>query len=246
MLADEVSGGAVSPGSQTTAFLLCPHVVEGPRECSRVPILRTLVPFRRILPSWPHYLPEAPPPDTITLGKWVSTYGFLGDTNVQSIASAVIAVGTKNSGWEATNCLPLRPYRQSVCAQNKGYGVSLSDYFTTTPSSKKKVLVIWGMRALRTRNTAAACVCCNIRWCGGPLAKLSWWDRPGSAGLQACMLSHSVISNRGSLSMEFSKQEYWSGLPFPLPGDLPDPGIEPGSPCISRQILSCWATSEAP
>ena len=31
------------------------------------------------------------------------------------------------------------------------------------------------------------------------------------------------------LSMGFSRQEYWSGLPFPSPGDLPDPGIEPGS-----------------
>jgi len=31
-------------------------------------------------------------------------------------------------------------------------------------------------------------------------------------------------------SMEFSWQEYWSGLPFPSPGDLPDPGIEPTSP----------------
>ena len=30
--------------------------------------------------------------------------------------------------------------------------------------------------------------------------------------------------------MEFSRQEYWSGLPFPTPGDLPDPGIKPGSP----------------
>ena len=32
------------------------------------------------------------------------------------------------------------------------------------------------------------------------------------------------------LSMEFSRQEYWSGLPFPTPGDLPDPGLEPASP----------------
>ena len=31
-------------------------------------------------------------------------------------------------------------------------------------------------------------------------------------------------------SMEFSRQEYWSGLPFPPPGDLPNPGIEPSSP----------------
>ena len=32
--------------------------------------------------------------------------------------------------------------------------------------------------------------------------------------------------------MGFSRQEYWSGLPFPSPGDLPDPGIEPGSPAL--------------
>ena len=34
------------------------------------------------------------------------------------------------------------------------------------------------------------------------------------------------------LSMVFSRQEYWSGLPFPSPGDLPDPGIESGSPAL--------------
>ena len=32
--------------------------------------------------------------------------------------------------------------------------------------------------------------------------------------------------------MEFSRQEYWSGLPFPSPGDLPNPGIKPGSPAL--------------
>ena len=37
------------------------------------------------------------------------------------------------------------------------------------------------------------------------------------------------VALHGSLSMEFSRQEYWSGLPFPSPGDLSDPGIEPGS-----------------
>ena len=33
--------------------------------------------------------------------------------------------------------------------------------------------------------------------------------------------------------MQFHRQEYWSGLPFPLPGDLPDPGMEPASPASS-------------
>ena len=37
--------------------------------------------------------------------------------------------------------------------------------------------------------------------------------------------------------MEFSRQEYWSGLPFPSPGDLPNPGIEPGSPALQADSL---------
>ena len=37
--------------------------------------------------------------------------------------------------------------------------------------------------------------------------------------------------------MGFSRQEYWGGLPFPSPGDLPDPGIEPGSPALQADSL---------
>ena len=40
-----------------------------------------------------------------------------------------------------------------------------------------------------------------------------------------------------SLSMGFSRQEYWSGLPFPSPGDLPDPGIKPRSPALQADTL---------
>ena len=43
-------------------------------------------------------------------------------------------------------------------------------------------------------------------------------------------------------SMGFSRQEYWNGLPFPSPGDLPDPGIEPMSPVLQADAL----TSEPP
>ena len=39
-----------------------------------------------------------------------------------------------------------------------------------------------------------------------------------------------IIALQALLSMGFAKQEYWSGLPFPSPGDLPDPDIEPVSP----------------
>ena len=37
-----------------------------------------------------------------------------------------------------------------------------------------------------------------------------------------------TVDHQAPLSMNFSRQGYWSGLPFPFPGDLPDPGIEPG------------------
>ena len=39
------------------------------------------------------------------------------------------------------------------------------------------------------------------------------------------------------LSMEFSRQEYWSGLPFPSPGDLPNPGTDPRSPALEADSL---------
>jgi len=60
-------------------------------------------------------------------------------------------------------------------------------------------------------------------------------------------VSHSVVSELfaplsmnislpAPLSMEFSRKEYWGGLPFPSPGDLPDPGIEPGSPALQDSL----------
>ena len=51
-----------------------------------------------------------------------------------------------------------------------------------------------------------------------------------------------TIAHQAPLSMGFSRQEYWSGLPFPSPGDLPDPGIEPRSPALQADTL----TSEPP
>ena len=42
---------------------------------------------------------------------------------------------------------------------------------------------------------------------------------------------------KAPLSMEFSRQEYWSGLSFPSPGDLPDPGTEPRSPALQADSL---------
>ena len=48
-----------------------------------------------------------------------------------------------------------------------------------------------------------------------------------------------TVAHQAPLSMGFSRQEYWSGLPFPSPGDLPHPGIKPRSPAL--QAVSCIA-----
>ena len=51
-----------------------------------------------------------------------------------------------------------------------------------------------------------------------------------------------TVAYQAPPSMGFSRQEYWSGLPFPSPGDVPDPGIEPRSPEFQADAL----TSEPP
>ena len=64
--------------------------------------------------------------------------------------------------------------------------------------------------------------------------------------IYVCVLSCSVVFNSANswtvaqqapLSMGFSRKEYWSGLPFPSPGDLPDPGIKPRSPALQADSL---------
>ena len=69
---------------------------------------------------------------------------------------------------------------------------------------------------------------------------------PSRTSLKSEIVRHSVASNclqphrlvhLAPLSMGFSKQGYWSGLPFPSPGDLPDPGIKPRSPALQADSL---------
>ena len=69
--------------------------------------------------------------------------------------------------------------------------------------------------------------------------------------LSQIRVSHSVLSDsvtpqtvsqEAPLSMGFSRQEYWSGLPVPPPGELPDPAIEPGSP--AGKFFTIWAMRE--
>ena len=66
------------------------------------------------------------------------------------------------------------------------------------------------------------CVCAYART--QPLSCVRLFATPWTVALQA------------PLSMEFSRQEYWIGLPFPTPGDLTDPEIEPTSPALAGRF----------
>ena len=78
-------------------------------------------------------------------------------------------------------------------------------------------------------------------------AGLGWGEAEGGPGIATYMLSRLscvqlfvtlwTVACQAPLPMEFSRHEYWSGLPFPSPGDLSDPGIEPGSPALQAYSL---------
>ena len=53
------------------------------------------------------------------------------------------------------------------------------------------------------------------------------------------------VAHQAPLSMGFPKQEYWSGLPFPSPGDLPDPGIKLASPSLAGGFFTTELTGKA-
>ena len=79
-------------------------------------------------------------------------------------------------------------------------------------------------------------------WREGPLALL--WSASGSRGkgyrggggkslsLVPLFATAWTVAYQAPLSMGFSRQEYWNRLPFPSPGDLPNPGIKPRSPAL--------------
>ena len=55
-----------------------------------------------------------------------------------------------------------------------------------------------------------------------------------------------TVACQAPLSIRFSRPEYWSGLPFPSPGNLPNPGIKPMFPALAGGFLTTSATGEAP
>ena len=75
-----------------------------------------------------------------------------------------------------------------------------------------------------------------------------WWRKSKCQSLSRIQLFVTpwTVACQVPLPMEFSRQEYWRGLPFLSPGDLSDPGIEPGSPALQGGCFFFFLPSEPP
>ena len=108
--------------------------------------------------------------------------------------------------------------------------------FSKTLPKKRKKEEIKKRDTERMINTQLTCFVCHISGIHGT-------DCPCLVTKLCLTLETSwTVSHHTPLSIGFSRQEYWSGLPFPSPGDLLDPGIEPGSPALQADAL----TSKSP
>ena len=86
----------------------------------------------------------------------------------------------------------------------------------------------------------------------GPQGMARVWPTTDLQCTSTCMLSHIrlfvtswTVPLQASLSMGFSRQEYWSRLPFPTPGDLPNPGIEPTSLALAGRFFTTEPSGKA-
>ena len=100
-------------------------------------------------------------------------------------------------------------------------------------NSAYKLIAGWHYTALTYFFSYLEPVCCSMSSSNCCLLKMK-------VKLLSCVQLFATpwtVAYQAPLSVGFSRQEYWSGLPFPFSGDLPDPGIEPGSPALQADAL---------
>ena len=104
-------------------------------------------------------------------------------------------------------------------------GFSRQEYWSglPLPSPNKCKVAYMSIWSDETPQFFPPCVCVSVCVCACVRARSVVSDSLQPHGLLAC---------QAPLSMGFPRQEYWTGLPFPSPRDLPDPGIEPRSPAL--------------
>ena len=110
-------------------------------------------------------------------------------------------------------------------------------------ASAKYLMTYWNCRRNCSREFAACGSCTIIS--SRPQRDILFvqdrkWKKVKVKSLSRVLLSATpwTVAYQAPPSMGFSRQEDWNGLPFPSPGDLPDPGIEPGSPAFQADALT--------
>ena len=110
------------------------------------------------------------------------------------------------------------------------------------------ILSCSGSRKSKIKASTGPCSSQNLRESFLTLSNFRWPQAFLSLGLSRSLsrvrlfATPWTVAHQTPPSMGFSRQEYWSGLPFPSPGDFPNPGIEPRSPTLQADTL----TSEPP
>ena len=95
------------------------------------------------------------------------------------------------------------------------------------------------VQTLSESNKLCACDFCQVT-----ISELHWKGESESVFMSDSVFPW-TLGHQASLSMEFSRQEYWSGLPLPSPGHLPDPGIEPWVSRTAGRFLTIWDIRKA-
>ena len=109
---------------------------------------------------------------------------------------------------------------------------SRSEFYTLTGNkiSEKSLLIIRNTMIVSSRLSTMSCCLLLLSSC---------------SVMSDTFATQWIAAHKAPLSMKFSRQEYWSGLPFPSPGDLPDPWIKPMSPALASGCFYQRTTREA-
>ena len=125
--------------------------------------------------------------------------------------------------WLLWILAPLWQHRCSVCSSGLSYISERAFLHNILP------ILLFGSIASSTWVTELI-----FHYSSCPLARRKWkW----SLSHVPLFVTPWTVAYQAPPSMGFPRQEYWSGLPFPSPGDLPDPGMEPGSPTLWADTL---------
>jgi len=160
--------------------------------------------------------------------------------------------------WWTSRLLPCPDYCKQCCDEHWGTRVFFNSGFLGVYAQQWNCRVIWqfwhfkldllpcaspqfhsSLEKLQTHNHCSSTENSNsITATRGSKLGLKWSEVNWSHSVLSDSLWPSwTVAYQAPPSMGFSRQEYWSGVPFPSPGDLPDPGIKPGSPTLQADAL---------